>query len=322
MKPFLLAPSYQDYLWGGERLKQEYHKQTDLYPLAESWELSAHPDGPSVIASGELSGMPFSQFAAEYPQLLGHAYAGKQEFPLLIKLIDAEKVLSIQVHPDDDYAREFENGQQGKEEMWYLLDCKEGASLYFGFREQISREEFGRRLSDGTITEVLNRVPVKKGDVFFIEAGIIHAIGEGIVVAEIQQNSNLTYRVHDFNRLGPDGKSRSLQLDKALAVTSLAPSKPQQQAAAGPVREQPGQFRVKPLVRCRRFSVDLVQVEAAYTHPVDPASFVSILCVEGAGTLRWKEESLSMQKGDSIFVPSDCEQVSLMGTGEYLFTYL
>ena len=145
MKPFLLAPSYQDYLWGGERLKQEYHKQTDLYPLAESWELSAHPDGPSVIASGELSGMPFSQFAAEYPQLLGHAYAGKQEFPLLIKLIDAEKVLSIQVHPDDDYAREFENGQQGKEEMWYLLDCKEGASLYFGFREQISREEFGQK---------------------------------------------------------------------------------------------------------------------------------------------------------------------------------
>ncbi len=192
-----LTPSCKDYLWGGSRLRTGFGVHSDLQPLAEAWVLSCHPEGPSFLPDGST----LQQYIDGHPGCLGTACHRFQEFPILAKLIDAADNLSIQVHPDDAYALAHE-GQYGKTEMWYVLDCEPGATLYYGFRHKIDREEFARRIRDNTLTEVLNAGPIHPGDCFFIPAGTLHAIGRGIVVAEIQQNSNVTYRVCDYGRLG------------------------------------------------------------------------------------------------------------------------
>lgn len=197
-----LAPACKDYLWGGTKLITDYGKRYDGARLAETWELSGHPDGPSVLASGPDAGKTLAEYLAAHPGALGEHGRKFAELPVLIKLIDAAKDLSIQVHPDDDYARAHE-GQNGKTEMWYVLSAEPDAFLYCGFSRDISRDELKRRIADNTLPEVLRRVNVKAGDTVFIPAGTIHAICRGIVVAEVQQSSNVTYRVCDYGRLGP-----------------------------------------------------------------------------------------------------------------------
>ena len=218
-----LKPACKDYLWGGHRLVDEYNVDYDGEILAEAWELSCHPDGPSMIMNGPYEGKSLR----EYLDIVGMEALGThcrrfREFPILTKFIDARDNLSIQVHPNNGFALQNE-GQYGKTEMWYVLDAEEGAFLYYGFKREITREEFARRIEENTLLEVLNAVPVKKGDVLFIESGTLHAIGKGILIAEIQQNSNVTYRVYDYGRVGKDGKKRDLHIEKALAVTSRVP---------------------------------------------------------------------------------------------------
>ena len=214
--PMLLDAPCKDYLWGGNRLREEYGKVSDKDKIAESWELSCHKDGESVIANGELAGKTLTQYIEEQ----GKAVLGKncekfENFPILIKLIDAKDNLSVQVHPNNEYAMRVE-GEYGKTEMWYIVDCDPGAELIYGFKGEISRDEFKERIANNTLLEVTNNVPVHKGDVFFIEAGTLHAIGKGILIAEIQQNSNTTYRVYDYGRVGADGKPRQLHVEKAV----------------------------------------------------------------------------------------------------------
>ena len=213
-----LTPACKDYLWGGTKLITDYGKRYDGACLAETWELSGHPDGPSVLASGPDAGKTLAEYLAAHPGALGEHGRKFAELPVLIKLIDAAKDLSIQVHPDDAYARAHE-GQNGKTEMWYVLSAEPDAFLYCGFSRDISRDELARRIADNTLPEVLRRVNVKAGDTVFIPAGTIHAICRGIVVAEVQQSSNVTYRVCDYGRLGPDGKPRALHIAQALDVT-------------------------------------------------------------------------------------------------------
>ena len=216
-----LKPGCKDYIWGGQRLKTDFGIQSGLNPLSEAWVLSCHPDGPSVLADGPDKGMTLRAWLDKAgKEALGTACEAFEDFPMLIKLIDAKKDLSIQVHPSDAYALEHE-GQYGKTEMWVVLDAEPGASLYYGFDREVSLEEFSSRVSDGTLTEVLRKVPVKPGDVFFIPSGTLHAIGAGLVIAEIQQNSNVTYRVFDYGRLGADGKPRPLHVEKALAEDAM-----------------------------------------------------------------------------------------------------
>ena len=207
MKTFKLTPSCKDYLWGGEKLREEYGIQSDLYPLSEAWMLSCHPDGPSYLADGTT----LQQYIDAHPGCLGTDCEKFGSFPILAKLIDAKKDLSIQVHPSNAYAQEHEH-QYGKTEMWYVLEAEPGTTLYYGFTHDISKEEFARRIQDNTLTDVLNAVPVEKGDCFFIPSGTLHAICKGIVVAEIQQNSNVTYRIYDYGRKGADGKPRQLHI--------------------------------------------------------------------------------------------------------------
>lgn len=218
-----LSPACKSYLWGGNKLKKEFHKSFSGPILAETWELSCHPDGPSTIVSGVHKGQTLREYLTEAgSQALGTNCARFEDFPILIKLIDASKELSVQVHPNNAYAKKNEH-QYGKTEMWYVIDCEPGAFLYYGLKKHVSKEEFRQHIADNTLDQILNAVSVHKGDTFFIAAGTIHAIGKGIVIAEIQQNSNVTYRVYDYGRIGADGKPRDLHVDKALDVAHLEP---------------------------------------------------------------------------------------------------
>ena len=193
-RPLLLSPAFKDYIWGGNRLKRDWGKRTDMTPLAESWELSCHAAGPSVIAGGAYAGRTLGEYLAEHPQDAGAKAQNAGAFPLLIKLIDAAGPLSVQVHPDDAYAREFEHSL-GKSEMWLVLDASEGAGIYYGFKRETPLAEMRAAIENNTLTELLNWVPAKTGDCFFIPAVTVHSIGAGLMVAEVQQSSKLTYRV-------------------------------------------------------------------------------------------------------------------------------
>lgn len=298
-----LTPACKDYLWGGDRLRRDFNVQSDLDPLAEAWVLSCHPDGPSTLASGPYAGQTLPQYIAEHPGCLGTNCEQFQDFPLLIKLIDAKGDLSIQVHPSDQYALAHE-GQYGKTEMWVVLDAEPGAFLYYGFKHQISPEEFASRIKDNTLTGSLNAVPVSKGDVFFIPSGTLHAICKGIVIAEIQQNSNVTYRVYDYGRVGADSKPRALHIDKALDVTELCPPKKQNFGSH--------------LGRCQYFTTDLFH--GGFDGECSEASFVSLLVVEGSGTLQCGGETVALQKGDSFFLPAGSGAYTVTGDTDVLRT--
>lgn len=319
MLPFRLTPAFKDYLWGGTKLKEEFHKQTALGRVAESWELSAHPDGDSIIADGEYSGTKFSEFVKQFPELLGSRYSIHTKFPLLVKLIDAKQPLSIQVHPDDAYALCNENGL-GKTEMWYILSAEPGAFLYFGCRKEISQEEMRHRLSDGTVTEILEKMPVKKGDVFFIPAGTIHAIGAGILLAEIQQNSNTTYRVYDYGRLGADGKPRALHLEKALEVADLRPARADAPNAAE--LEKTAGYSVRRLARCDYFNVEEVALDGSYTRKMEDGSFVFILCTDGTAKIGCNSAERTIFKGGNLFIPCCYSEFTMSGRGSFLFITL
>ena len=295
-----LTPACKDYLWGGEKLRQDYGIQSQLHPLAEAWVLSCHPDGPSVVAIGPLAGKTLPEYIQEKgPGCLGADCEKFTDFPILAKFIDAKGDLSIQVHPSNEYALAHEH-QFGKTEMWYVLDCEPGATLYYGFQHQISREEFQQRIQDNTLTEVLNAVPVEKGDLFFIPAGTLHAIRKGIVVAEIQQNSNVTYRIYDYGRVGADGKPRQLHIQQALEVTQRTPPQPDPDFHGH-------------LAQCPYFTVDVM--EGRFTLDCGPESFVSVLVLEGTGALWEGDESMSLRKGESLFIPAGAGQCRLEGDG-------
>ncbi len=311
MSMLKLTPAGKDYLWGGTRLITEYKKQFTWNKLAETWELSCHPDGPCTIAEGEFAGKTLSEYiAAKGNSILGTKCQHMEQFPLLIKFIDAKMDLSIQVHPSDEYALKHE-GQYGKTEVWYIMDCQPGAFIYYGFKESISKEEFARRIQDKTLLEVLNKVEVKKGDVFFIEPGTIHAIGSGNLIAEIQQNSNVTYRVYDYGRVGADGKERELHIDKAKAVTKCTP--PRQDYDFG-----------SHLVSCEYFTVDKFVLDektnGKMSGSIDDTSFASMLILDGTGTIQAGEDVLKVKKGDSVFVEAETGEIQVVGKMEMLVT--
>lgn len=295
MSVFKLTPAYKDYLWGGTRLKTEFGKAFNGTPLAESWELSCHPDGASTLPSGET----FSDYLAKNPKAAGTNCARFDDFPLLIKLIDAENDLSIQVHPANAYALEHEH-QYGKTEMWVVVDCVPGAYLYYGFAHDISKEEFAERIQNNTLTEVLNAVEVKPGDVFFIAAGTIHAICAGILIAEIQQNSNVTYRVFDYGRVGVDGKLRDLHLEKAKDVTILTPPRTDYDFGEGYIGKS-DYFAVRRIC------------EDGATGNADASSFHSLLILSGGGEVEQADERTAFTKGDSLFVSAGSGAYTLHG---------
>lgn len=308
-----LKPALKDNLWGGTRLKTDYKMQTDMDIIAEAWVLSCHKSGPSIVCGGELDGLTLPEAIERLGEdCLGSKGKNFEFFPILIKLIDAKDNLSIQVHPSDEYALKVEK-EFGKTEMWYVVDCDEGAYLYYGFNRVIDKDEFARRIGDNTITEVLNKVEVKKGDCFFIEAGTIHAIGSGILIAEIQQNSNTTYRVSDYGRLGADGKPRELHIDKAKDVTVLAPPT----SEYGQIASTGGVAR---LASCKYFTVDKLEVAGEKSIMVDDTSFASLLCLDGEVEVACGDDKVSLIPGDCVFIPAASGEVKISGNANVIYS--
>lgn len=320
--PFLLKPAGKDYLWGGSRLKDDFCKEIDMTPLAETWECSTHPDGPSVVASGEDAGKLLPQVLKEHPEYLGTHAANGNELPILIKFIDARKDLSVQVHPDDAYAGENENGSLGKTEMWYVLDAAPDAKLIYGFHHDMDKEVLRHSLEEGTVEKYLQKIPIHKDDVFYIEAGTVHAIGAGALIAEIQENSNLTYRLYDYNRTDKNGKLRPLHIDKALEVADLKGSvSPRQPMRVLKYRRG---CAAEFLCRCKYFQVERMLLNTEQCRKMadlqtDTTTFQVLLCTSGCGVLYGENQiQLNFYKGDCIFLPADSIPMKLHGKAQLL----
>ena len=298
--------------------KDEYGKKTNLDKVAESWELACHKDGKSKIVNGEAAGLFLEDWlAGQDKSVLGTNAASFPYFPLLIKLIDAKGDLSVQVHPDNDYAMRVE-GEYGKTEMWYIVDCEPGASLLYGFKEKISKEEFERRIADNTLLEVCNRVPVKKGDVFFIDSGTLHAIGKGILICEIQQNSNTTYRIYDYGRVGKDGKPRELHVKKAIDVTKLEPpTKPT--TALAKIDIIPG-LDMKLLAECEYFTAYHAKLKGEASLKAGSESFQTFTVLSGSLKLTSGDTVLDFYKGESVFIPAGLGIYTLTGDATFILS--
>lgn len=320
LRPLELKPPVKDYIWGGTKLRDEFGRESDSERLAESWELSCHKDGMSVISGGEYDGKTLAEYLEMHRSALGTDCADFEYFPVLIKLIDAKNDLSVQVHPDNEYALEHE-GEYGKTEMWYVVDCEPDAELIYGFRESISREEFRRAIEENTLLDKVNRVKVRKGDVFFIKSGTLHAIGKGLLIAEIQQNSNTTYRVYDYGRLGADGKPRELHIEKAIEVTDL---KPADQRTEYPVLDLSGRFKgtsVRILADCEYFTSSLVKLgDSQVIWNIDESSFRHVLVIEGSGEMIHGEIVYPLRKGSSYFIPAGAGEVTFKGKCSFINT--
>lgn len=320
--PFLLKPAGKDYLWGGTRLRDDFSKEIDLEPLAETWECSTHPAGPSVVANGVFEGRKLGEVLKMHPEYLGTHPRTKGELPILIKLIDAKENLSVQVHPDDAYANANENGSLGKTEMWYVVDALKDAQLVYGFHHEMNREVLKKSLEAGTVEKYLQRVKIQTDDVFYIEAGTVHAIGAGALIAEIQENSDLTYRLYDYNRVDKNGKERELHIKKALDVANLHASRQPRQ----PMRVlnyTPG-CASELLCRCKYFQVERVLINTErcremVSYRTEENSFQVLLCTKGCGVLSQEQgESFNFFKGDCIFVPADSVPMKIHGKAQLL----
>lgn len=317
----MLVPASIEKIWGGERLKKDYFKKSLAEPLAESWECSTHPDGLSYISDGEYKGLSLLEVLNNNPEFLGEHFKNTSKLPILVKFIDAQNKLSIQVHPDDNYAKENENGSLGKYEMWYVLDAKEDASLIFGLHHKVDKSDIIRALENDAIEKYTQNIKVKRGDVFFVKPGTIHAIGAGILIVEIQQNSNLTYRLFDYNRFDKNGKKRELHIKKALDVADFTES-PEPRQPMRILKYSPGCAK-ELLCVCRYFKVERLIINSDngnnYCFSTSRISFEVFLCIDGNGIFQFgSKKIINFRKGDCVFIPANSVSIVINGKAEFL----
>ena len=305
-----LAPVYKDYIWGGNKLNESFGKKSGLERTAESWELCIHKDGENRIVGGELDGITLSEYIDKCRHdILGAHALEFDRFPVLIKFIDAADNLSVQVHPSDEYALVNEN-EYGKTEVWYILECEEDACLHIGLNKDVTKEELEERIHNNTLTDIINKVPVKRGDVYFIEAGTVHAIGKGTVICEIQQNSNTTYRVYDYGRRDKNGNTRELHVEKALDVIN--------RTKCTPVNSGNGTV----IAKCKYFTSEKVKCDGAASISLSADSFRSLIIADGDGEITLGTQKMHITKGDSVFVPAQSGEVTVSGKCEIVVTYV
>ena len=305
--PMKLVPATVEAVWGGTRLMSDkWNKKGVGANIAESWELACHEKGESIVVNGEFSSRRLSGVLEENPQFLGVKGREFSFFPILVKLIDSKSNLSIQVHPDDEYALR-EEGEYGKTEMWYIVEAKQGSGVYCGFKEPISKEQLGQALAEGKITEYLNFIEVQKGDCLFIPAGTVHAICGGILLCEVQQNSSITYRLYDYDRVDDKGNKRQLHIDKALDVTDTSKV----------VKANENSVRVDDnavtLASCKYFTASEITCQEEYNFEVGEDSFVSLTVVDGSGAIMADGNCISLDLGDTVFLPAELGNVTIYG---------
>lgn len=315
-----LKSAVKDYIWGGDRLKKLFGKESDCKSIAESWELSCNEDGLSTIINGSDAGLSINEYIEKYgaENILGRLCRSIDDVPI-IKLIDAKESLSIQVHPDDEYAQS-KGFPCGKSEMWYVIDAEDGAEIVYGVKKELTQEEFENHINGGTLEEILNFVPVKKGDVFYIPAGTLHAIGGGILIAEVQQNSNLTYRVYDYNRRDSEGRLRELHIEDAIGCASLVPTDIKQSCCNMDELKLPfGSSRI--LCACDYFVTTLEKVDGKAIRAGSNDAYRHFLILDGEGLIEIGNKIYNIKKGDSILMPPTNIDYCIDGKIEYLSTF-
>jgi mannose-6-phosphate isomerase len=313
--PLTFHPVYKDYLWGGSRIPKIYHRNEPDGIYAESWEISDHVDGMSVVANGPLAGKTIREVLRADPQgIMGSKVAGSK-FPLLIKLIDAKDKLSVQVHPNDSTAAEF--GGEAKAEMWYILGDNP-SQIYCGLNEGVTKESFLQAIADGTSAETIRAVAVEKDCAIFVPGGCVHAIGAGSLILEIQQNSNTTYRIYDWDRMGSAGKPRELHVDQALNVinwddhaTPLVEAKPLVDSDT---------FQCWEVLACEYFKLEKLTFSAPLEVSLEGETFHALFVAEGETTVSWGDESLKAPAGTSVLIPAALPAYTLEGSATVLRT--
>lgn len=301
MYPVLFKPIVKKMIWG-----------------SESWDITCRPNETGVIENGESPGESFEKFIArDAEKILGTKIANKKRFPLLIKIIDARDALSVQVHPDDTYAKFKGESDSGKSEMWYILSPPDDGFLIIGLNHGVTKEQLAAAYKNGTVESCLNRLHVREGDIVNIPAGLVHALTPGSVVAEVQQNSDITYRLFDYNRLGADGQPRALHVEDALAVADFDGKIPRE-AVRGEIinRGGAGDFTVSRVVSCEYFDAYKYEISGAVTEVSDVGAFSVFTCVHGGAVVETPQMKVEVPARRSVFIPAALGEYTLRPTGE------
>lgn len=298
LRPLKLKPAVRSYIWGGTKLKEFWGKESDSDSIAECWELSMYTDSESIVDDPAFYEYTLSKLQRNYPEFFGDKVNDYSKFPILVKLLDASADLSIQVHPDDVYAMAREGGQLGKNEVWYIADAEEGSAIYYGFNRDVTKDEVIDGVVNGTITELLNRCPVKKGDCFFVPAGTVHALQKGVTVIEVQQSSDITYRIYDYGRKGKSGAPRKLHIREALEVMNLKKS---ELPVPHETKELSNGSKIRLLTKNGYFTSKEVKIENGEYLIYSEESFVTFTVADGSAHFETGEE---IKKGDTWFIPA------------------
>lgn len=310
VQPLFLKPVFKERIWGGTALRTEFGYEIPNDITGECWAISAHPNGPSVIENGPYAGMALDKLWREHPELFGNP---KEEvFPLLTKILDANMDLSVQVHPEDSYAKVHENGDLGKTECWYILDCKEDATMIFGHNAK-TKEELIQQMNEGKWNELLRRVKIKPGDFFYVPSGTMHALCEGTLVLETQQSSDTTYRVYDYDRRDAEGNMRDLHIEKAIDVTTV----PHRDAGVIPVVEEEENVTITTFLESEFFSVYKWDVEGNSTFSYHD-QYVLLSVIKGEGELVHEGERYQINKGTHLILPVGLGRFEINGNCELI----
>ncbi len=310
--PLFFTPDLKERIWGGEKISKVYNKSCDCNNIGESWEIASHKNGESIVRNGELKGLTLSEAICKNKKImLGESLTYCSKFTLLLKIIDANDKLSVQVHPKDEYAYKNENGELGKNEAWYILQADEGAELIAGLKKGVNKEEFKKAVQEGTLKDVMNTIKVQAGDVIDIPAGLVHAIGEGIVIAEIQQNSDTTYRVYDWDRKDEDGNGRELHIEKAIDVIDFSG-----QISTDVVKGTQSfnnDNKITSYINNHYFTLEKIEIKNIYEVQNKGNEFELYMCIENDGYIKWDNEEHFIENGDSFLLPASLENFKIEG---------
>lgn len=313
--PISFRPNLKSVIWGGSRLCRYKGLPDTGEKIGESWEVSAVPERESVVAEGAYAGMTLGQLAESFgEELLGRNVVERhgRVFPILVKLIDAADNLSVQVHPDDTLAMR-RNGTPGKTEMWYIIDSEPDAHIYSGFKRPITPSEYERRVADNTFPEILANYNARKGDVFFLPAGRVHSIGAGVLLAEIQQSSDITYRIYDYDRRDAAGNPRELHTALAEEAINFSDTSPETDPT------HPAEARgLEEIASCGHFTVSRLVIDAPTPIRFDPGSFTILMCVDGSATLTYPGGTTDLHRGHSLLLPAILDTIELNGKATIL----
>lgn len=315
MEILFFEPVYKDYIWGGTRLKDYFGKDVKTPTTAESWEVSTNDAGLSKISNSSMKGITLKELFDDKnirEEIFGTKTINMNKFPLLIKYIDAKSNLSVQVHPNNEFAKNNEN-DTGKTEMWYIIDCAKDAKIICGMKETVKQEDVEEIIKNNMIKENLNYVDIKKGDSIYIPSGTIHAILGDTLICEIQQNSNLTYRVYDWDRVGKDGKPRELHLEKAIKVIDVETK---------PSITHTKNDESKIIVDSEYFKVEKIAVVDEYKDKSNKETFYIMNIIDGEGKIATKDKEYELKKGDTILISAKLGEYKIKGKLEILKSYI